>query len=278
MSHVSPPAQTPPTGFPASVPADAAPAARSGAQDPFVELAGITKTYRRDETAVPVLQGVDLTISRGERVAIMGRSGSGKSTLLNILGCLDAPSTGTYRIDGTDVGAFDDDTLSRLRNARFGFVFQAFHLLAGLTILENVKLPLEYRKPPRARALPHAPERAGTAADGDARARELLALVGLEHRMDHRPNELSGGERQRVAIARALVNEPQMLLADEPTGALDSRSQGAILELFGKVHEMFGATLVVVTHDPGVATALAGRTIHMLDGRIDEAPAAAGAP
>ena len=224
----------------------------------YVELRAIHKRYRKDGGDVPVLHGVDLVVGRGERVAIMGRSGSGKSTLLNILGCLDAPSEGQYLLDGDDVSRLDDRALSRLRNKSFGFVFQSFHLLAGLDILDNVKLPLEYVKDqsdPRA---------------GDARARELLDLVGLSHRMHHRPNELSGGERQRAAIARALVNAPQMLLADEPTGALDSRSQGAILELFAHIHEKFGATLVVVTHDAGVARSLAGRTIHMLDGRVVE--------
>jgi putative ABC transport system ATP-binding protein len=224
----------------------------------LVELKGIKKTYRRDDAAVPVLQGVDLAIARGERVAIMGRSGSGKSTLLNILGCLDAPSEGSYFLDGNDVAHLDDVALSRLRNATFGFVFQSFHLLSGLTILDNVKLPLEYDKS------------GSSPRDGDDRARELLALVGLEHRLMHRPNELSGGERQRVAIARALINRPRMLLADEPTGALDSRSQVAILDLFAEVHRLFGATLVVVTHDASVASSLAGRTIHMLDGRIEE--------
>jgi putative ABC transport system ATP-binding protein len=223
---------------------------------PYVELRAVQKTYRREHAAVPVLQGIDLSIGRGERVAIMGRSGSGKSTLLNILGCLDTPSEGAYLLDGVDVAGLDDDALSRTRNESLGFVFQSFHLLAGISILDNVKLPLEYAD--------------GDVKDGDARARELLSLVGLADRMDHRPNELSGGERQRAAIARALVNRPRMLLADEPTGALDSKSQGAILELFARVHELFGATLVVVTHDPNVATALAGRTIHMLDGRIRE--------
>jgi putative ABC transport system ATP-binding protein len=222
----------------------------------MIELKGISKTYTRDATDVAVLSGVDLTINKGERVAIMGRSGSGKSTLLNILGCLDQPTTGDYCFDGKSVAGLDDDSLSQLRNKSFGFVFQSFHLLSGLNILENVMLPLEYAKEPR--------------KDAEQHARELLRLVGLEHRTEHLPNELSGGERQRVAIARALVNSPLLLLADEPTGALDSKSQGVILELFAKVHEMFGTTLVVVTHDPNVAVALAGRTIRMLDGRVQE--------
>ncbi len=221
--------------------------------DPFVELRDVTKAYRRDESEVPVLNGVDLTIGRGERVSIMGRSGSGKSTLLNILGCLDVPSSGEYRLDGHDVSHLSDNELSRLRNATFGFVFQSFHLLKGLTIAENVELPLEYCE--------------GGASHRD-RALELLTLVGLEHRLSHRPNELSGGERQRVAIARALANHPKLLLADEPTGALDSKAQRAILDLFTRVHRSLGTTLVIVTHDPKVAEELGDRVIHMSDGRV----------
>jgi putative ABC transport system ATP-binding protein len=235
-----------------------------------VELRGIGKTYRAQAAVggaeahdVAVLDGVDLSIERGERIAIMGRSGSGKSTLLNILGCLDAPTTGEYLLEGRPVTHLDDEALSRVRNTSFGFVFQSFHLLAGLNILENVMLPLEY-----ARERSSASASSSAAHRGDARARELLAMVGLAHRFTHRPNQLSGGERQRVAIARALVNEPRMLLADEPTGALDSKSQGAILELFATVHERFGTALVVVTHDPKVASGLGGRTLHMLDGRM----------
>jgi putative ABC transport system ATP-binding protein len=220
-----------------------------------LELKGITKTYKRDQAAVPVLHGVDLEIAAGERVSIMGRSGSGKSTLLHILGCLDVPSTGSYDLDGTDVSRLPDLELSRLRNRTFGFVFQAFHLLKGLTIVENVELPMEYGD------VPQVQQR--------KRATELLGLVGLGHRVEHRPSELSGGERQRVAIARALANEPKVLLADEPTGALDSKAQDAILELFDKVHEQLGMTQIVVTHDLRVAEELGDRLIRISDGRVE---------
>ncbi len=220
-----------------------------------LELRGITKVYRRDQADVPVLHGVDLSIERGERVAVMGRSGSGKSTLLHILGCLDLPSTGSYHLAGRDVSRLPDDELSRLRNATFGFVFQAFHLLKGLTVVENVELPMEYG------AVPEREQR--------ARALELLELVGLSHRVEHRPSELSGGERQRVAIARALANRPQVLLADEPTGALDTKAQEAILGLFADLHASLGTTMVVVTHDARVADALGRRTIRISDGRVE---------
>ncbi len=222
---------------------------------PVIELRGITKVYRRDQAQVPVLHGVDLAIPQGERVAIMGRSGSGKSTLLNILGCLDEPSTGTYLLSGTDVSHLPDDELSRLRNRTFGFVFQAFHLLKGMTIVENVELPMEYGDVPL--------------GEQRARALELLELVGLGHRVSHRPSELSGGERQRVAIARALANRPRVLLADEPTGALDSKAQRLILELLLKIHATLGTTQIIVTHDPKVAEELGHRTIRLSDGRID---------
>lgn len=227
---------------------------------PCVSLRGVEKTYARGKSEVPVLRGVDLEILRGERAVIMGRSGSGKSTLLSLLGCLDLPTKGAYLFEGEDVSALDDERLSRLRNEKIGFVFQAFHLLPGLSVLENVMLPLEYRKSGDRRLSSREEEW----------AKELLRVVGLDHRLEHRPGELSGGERQRAAIARALVNEPRLLLADEPTGALDSASQGAILELFLKLHERLGTTLVIVTHDPGVSRALSGRTIHMLDGRVVE--------
>ena len=220
-----------------------------------LELKGITKTYRRDAAEVPVLHGVDLTIEAGERVSIMGRSGSGKSTLLHILGCLDVPSTGSYDLDGDDVSRLPDLELSRLRNRTFGFVFQAFHLLKGLTIVENVELPMEYGDVPQ--------------AEQRKRAIELLELVGLGHRIEHRPSELSGGERQRVAIARALANHPKVLLADEPTGALDSKAQDVILDLFERVHAQLDTTQIVVTHDPRVAQVLGDRLIKISDGRIE---------
>jgi ABC-type lipoprotein export system ATPase subunit len=217
-------------------------------------LSGITRTYTRGDVRVPVLHGVDLEIAAGERVSIMGRSGSGKSTLLNIIGCLDAPSGGSYLFGDEDVAGFDDDRLSMLRRTSIGFVFQSFHLLPSLTVVENVGLPMEYA---------HVSPR-----ERHTRAVELLELVGLGHRHDHRPNELSGGERQRVAIARSLANQPRLLLADEPTGALDSRAQDAILSLFETVHARFGTTMVVVTHDERVAHALGDRVLHMSDGRF----------
>jgi putative ABC transport system ATP-binding protein len=220
-----------------------------------IELSGITKVYRRDQTSVPVLHGIDLHIGRGERVSIMGRSGSGKSTLLNVLGCLDAPSTGSYRLNGAEVSGLDDKALSRVRNLTFGFVFQACHLLKGLDVVENVLLPMEYT------TVPEAEQR--------ARALELLELVGLGHRIGHRPSELSGGERQRVAIARALVNRPAVLFADEPTGALDTRAQRSIVALFDDIHRKLGTTLVIVTHDPGVAEELGDRVIRIADGRVE---------
>jgi ABC-type lipoprotein export system ATPase subunit len=223
--------------------------------EPHIELRGITKVYRREQAEVPVLHGIDLCIFRGERVAIMGRSGSGKSTLLNILGCLDEPTTGTYLLGGADVSHLADRELSKLRNTTFGFVFQAYHLLKGLTIEENVELPMEYSNV--------------SLEEQRQRALELLALVGLEHRISHRPSELSGGERQRVAIARALANRPALLLADEPTGSLDTKAQHAIMDLFAKIHATLGTTQVIVTHDPKVAEALGNRTIRISDGTIE---------
>ncbi len=221
----------------------------------LIELRGVTKVYRREETEVPVLHGIDLSIARGERVSIMGRSGSGKSTLLNVLGCLDVPTTGEYLLDGEDVGRLADEALSRVRNRTFGFVFQAFHLLKGFSIEENVQLPLDYSDVPL--------------AEQRERALELLELVGLAHRIGHRPSELSGGERQRVAIARALVNRPQVLFADEPTGALDTKAQRAIVSLFETIHQRLGTTLVIVTHDPQVAKDLGDRQIRITDGRVE---------
>ncbi len=230
------------------------PAADARAPETHLELTGITKVYKTDRAEVPVLHGVDLTVTRGERVAIMGRSGSGKSTLLQILGCLDLPTSGTYRLGGRDLSRLDDDELSRFRNQTFGFVFQAFHLLKGLTIVENVQLPMEYGDVPE--------------KEQRERALELLRLVGLSHRVTHRPMELSGGERQRVAIARALSNRPEVLLADEPTGALDTKAQETIIELFSTIHRTLGTTMIVVTHDPKVAETFGDRTIRILDGRV----------
>ncbi|MEO7663656.1 MAG: ABC transporter ATP-binding protein [Candidatus Limnocylindrales bacterium] len=226
----------------------------------IVEMQGIGKTYRGDgnddgaeaRTDVNALLGVDLTIETGEYVAIVGPSGSGKSTLMNLLGCLDVPDAGTYRLAGTDVAHLRDDELARIRNRFVGFVFQQWNLLARTSALSNVQLPLAYRGD-RGRA---------------AAARVALESVGLGGRLGHRPNQLSGGEQQRVAIARALVTEPALLLADEPTGNLDSATGLEILGLFDRLHDA-GRTIVVVTHDPSVA-ARASRRVRLRDGRIED--------
>ena len=218
----------------------------------MIELSNIRKTYRQGGADIRALDGIDLTIRRGEFVAVMGPSGSGKSTLLNVLGALDRPDTGRYRLGDDEVGELDDDAASALRNRRIGFVFQSFHLLPRLTVLENDLLPQRY---------------AATVDDGaPGRARELLARIGLGERMHHRPRELSGGQLQRAAIARALLNQPALLLADEPTGNLDSKSAADVMALLAELNAS-GQTLVMVTHDPDIA-ALAGRTIHLHDGRI----------
>jgi putative ABC transport system ATP-binding protein len=221
--------------------------------EPLVRLEDVHKTYRAGEVDVPVLRGIDLTIRKGEHVAIMGRSGSGKSTLMNILGCLDRPTSGRYLLEERDTSGLDDDAISTVRGQTIGFVFQQFHLLPGRTVRENVELPMEY--------LGTAPE------ERRARATELLTRVGLAHRLGHRPTQLSGGEKQRVCIARALANRPRLLLADEPTGALDSRATKVILELFAELHRETGVTLVIVTHDEGVGRA-APRLVEVADGKV----------
>ena len=219
----------------------------------LIELHGICRRYVMDGQVVQALAGIDLCINAGEFVTITGASGSGKSSLLNILGCLDRPTEGRYLIEGSDVAAMDDESTSDIRNRRIGFVFQSFHLLPRLTVLENVLLPLRFnREPPM---------------DRESRARELLRQVGLEQRMGHRPTELSGGQMQRVAIARALVLRPAILLADEPTGNLDSRSAADVLRLIDEVHAS-GQTVVMVTHDNEIA-ARASRSIRLCDGRIE---------
>ena len=204
----------------------------------MIELEGIQKTYGGGDTATTVLGDVSFRIEAGEYVAIMGTSGTGKSTLMHILGCLDRPSGGSYRFDGTDVEELEDQALSRLRNEKIGFVFQQFHLLARATASRNVMLPLIY-----AREYP---------SDAEERAKKVLIAVGLEDRMGYRPGQLSGGQQQRVAIARALVNDPQMILADEPTGNLDRSSTGEILGIFKRLHGE-GRTIILVTHDEEVA-------------------------
>ena len=218
----------------------------------LLELARVSRLYQMGSETIHALHDVSFTIDAGEYVGIVGSSGSGKSTLLNILGCLDTATSGTYRLRGVDVRDLSDNELSDLRNREIGFVFQTFQLLARTTALENVELPLIYRG-----------VRAG---ERRRRAREALARVGLASRMRHRPNELSGGQRQRVAIARALVTQPSILLADEPTGNLDSATGREILELFRELHAA-GNTLILVTHEPSIA-AQCPRALRMSDGKI----------
>ena len=219
----------------------------------MIELQAVRRSYRTNGAAVHALDGVDLSIGAGEFVAVTGPSGSGKSSLLNILGCLDRPDAGRYLIEGEDVAGFDDEATSDIRNRRIGFVFQSFHLLPRLTVLENVLLPLRFHREPPDWAQAHA--------------RDLLDRVGLSDRSHHRPNELSGGQVQRAAIARALLLKPALLLADEPTGNLDSKSAADVLGLIDQVHRG-GQTVVLVTHDNEVA-AHAPRGIRLRDGRIE---------
>jgi len=219
-----------------------------------IELRDIHKTYFLGDASFPILQGVDLHIDRGELVALTGASGSGKSTLMNIMGCLDTPTQGSYRLVGEDVAKLGEDQLARVRNRRIGFIFQSFHLLPRQTALANVAQPLVYR---------------GIApAQREAAARACLERVGLGHRVDHKPNEMSGGQRQRVAIARALVGRPHLLLADEPTGNLDSRTSDEIMSLLAELHAG-GLTVVIVTHEPEIA-ARCQRVVRLRDGRIDQ--------
>ncbi|KGO81941.1 macrolide ABC transporter ATP-binding protein [Flavobacterium beibuense F44-8] len=220
---------------------------------PIIDIKSITRNFPLGNEVVKVLKGIDLTINKGEYVALMGPSGSGKSTLMNLLGCLDTPTGGTYILNGKDVSKMSDNELAEIRNKEIGFVFQTFNLLPRTTALDNVALPMVYagyKKPER-----------------NERASQVLTQVGLEDRMDHKPNQLSGGQRQRVAVARALVNHPSIILADEPTGNLDSKTSVEIMKLFNEIHAN-GNTVILVTHEEDIA-AYAHRVIRLRDGVIE---------
>ena len=219
-----------------------------------IDIQGITKTYVNGKLSVPVLHGIDLQVNKGEFLSIMGPSGSGKSTFMNILGCLDRPTTGSYRLNGDEVATLSDDELAFVRNKQIGFVFQSFNLLTKLTALENVALPMIYAGMDK--------------KTRNERAAALLASVGLGDRMDHLPSELSGGQRQRVAIARALANNPAIIMADEPTGNLDSKSTIDVMNIFRGLYDE-GRTIILVTHEPEIAT-YASRNVVLRDGLIVE--------
>jgi putative ABC transport system ATP-binding protein len=221
--------------------------------NPLIQITNIKRDFQLGNETINVLKGIDLQINKGEYVALMGPSGSGKSTLMNLLGCLDTPTSGTYILNGNDVSQMHDDDLAEIRNKEIGFVFQTFNLLPRTTALDNVALPMIY---------------AGySKTDRNIRATEVLKQVGLDDRMDHQPNQLSGGQRQRVAVARALVNNPSIILADEPTGNLDSKTSVEIMKLFGDIHAA-GNTVILVTHEEDIAK-YAHRIIRLRDGMIE---------
>lgn len=223
---------------------------------PVVEITDVVKTYTMGDNEVKALRGVSFTINQGEFVAIMGPSGSGKSTCMNMIGCLDRPTSGKVEINGKETAKMTEKELAILRNQTIGFIFQQYHLIPSMTILENVMLPLKYRKVDRATRM--------------EKSKEALKLVGLGERMSHKPFELSGGQKQRVAIARAMVTEPKILLADEPTGALDTETGHQVMEMFRNINEKNNTTIIIVTHDPriGISTE---RCIRILDGKIQDA-------
>ena len=233
--------------------------------NPVIQISKVKKVYRMGSNEVFALRGVDLTVHAGEMIAVMGTSGSGKSTLMNILGCLDVPTDGAYALDGTRVDGLGKNQLADLRNQKLGFVFQGFNLLPRTSAVDNVELPLLY-------------DRSGRKRDSRALAESALKRVGLGERMDHQPSELSGGQQQRVAIARALVTEPTLLLADEPTGNLDSERSREIMKLLTALNREHGITVMMVTHEPDMA-AYADRIVHFFDGRVarEERPALAAA-
>ncbi|MFT6331676.1 MAG: putative ABC transport system ATP-binding protein [Bermanella sp.] len=218
----------------------------------MLALTNIRKTFENGEEVVTALNDVSIEVKENEFVAIMGSSGSGKSTLMNVLGCLDTPNSGVYKLDGKDVASMSDDQLSRVRNQHIGFIFQTFHLLSKLDVVGNVQLPLRYSDI--------------DPIEADKRATDLIERVGLTHRKNHKPNEMSGGQRQRVAIARALINKPSVILADEPTGNLDSKTSKEIMDLLTELHQQ-GQTIVMVTHEDEIAE-YAQRVIIMKDGKV----------
>jgi putative ABC transport system ATP-binding protein len=223
----------------------------------MIEIEDVTKVYKMGEVEVHALRGVFLKIEQGEWVAIMGPSGSGKSTLMHVIGCLDTPTSGSYRLDGVEVEGLEDNQLAAIRNQQIGFVFQTFNLLPRTSALKQVILPLQYTRDGQRVPL----------AERERRAREALEMVGLGDRMDHQPTELSGGQQQRVAIARALVNGPPIIMADEPTGNLDSKAGDEVMEILHRLHEERSITVVMVTHDEEIG-AQAGRIVRLLDGLI----------
>ena len=220
---------------------------------PLINISNLKRDFQLGSETIYVLKGIDLQINKGEYVALMGPSGSGKSTLMNLLGCLDTPTSGTYILNGNDVSQMHDDDLAEIRNKEIGFVFQTFNLMPRTTALDNVALPMIYAGFPKSERI--------------VRASEVLTQVGLDDRMDHQPNQLSGGQRQRVAIARALVNKPSIILADEPTGNLDSKTSEEIMKLFGDIHAS-GNTVILVTHEEDIAK-YAHRIIRLRDGMIE---------